>query len=142
MEFISGKSTKTFENGTASKTAKLKIFQIIQKQYTILGISRVSNQVTDKRVRRGFLLFALLFISHFAYILHVANGFMEYVQGICAFFSSVIVFVCFTSKTFRKAKLFESIDNIEKIIDSSEPIFTFIFVDFDKFIDLSKCCRT
>lgn len=105
---------------------KLKIFKTLQKQYANLGISSSSQQTTQKypfneRVIHCFLFFGWLFVSHFVYIFHVANGFMEYVQGICTTCASMIVFVCFTSKVFNETKLFESIANIENLINKSEP---------------------
>lgn len=139
MDMKRKKTPTIIENKCASENAKLKIFNIIQTQYSVLGISRASNQTTDNRVLRGFLLFVWLFISHFAYTFHVANEFMEYVQGVCTTSASAIAFVCFTSRVFTKTTLFESIDSIEKIIETSEPIFKlFSLTSVDKYVELNE----
>lgn len=104
----------------------MKIFQTIQMQYEILGISSTnqSNQryPADKRILHAFLLFGWLFFSHFVYIFHVASNFMEYMEGICTTSASVIIFVCFAVKVFGKPKLFGMIGSIEKMIDTSKAI--------------------
>lgn len=104
----------------------MKIFQTIQMQYDILGITLThqTNQryPSDKRVFHGFLLFGGLFCSHFVYIFHVASSFTEYMDGICTASSSIIIFVFFASKSIGKSKLFKMIDNIEGLIDTSKTI--------------------
>lgn len=105
---------------------KMRFFQTIRKQYAIMGISS-SNQWTpelpfSERVLLGFLLFGCAIISHLVYTFHVADGFIEYVECICTTSASIIVFICFVAIVLRKTKLFETIDNIKKLIDTSETI--------------------
>lgn len=102
----------------------MKVFQTIQKQYAILGINS-SNQFTlqlpiSKRVFFGFSSFFYGIGSQFVYIYFVANGFMEYMDCICSISAAVIMCVCMAAVVFRKAILFECIDDIEKLINTSE----------------------
>lgn len=110
---------------------KIKTFRILHGQYAILGISpsNQSNQKysSDKRVLHGFLLFGWLFVMHFMYIFRVASGFMGYVESICTTSASLIVFVCFSAKVFRRTTLFESIESFERLINTSEPLHSPIF---------------
>lgn len=115
----------------------MKIFQTVRKQYVIVGIN-LSNQWTQKypfskRVLFGFLLFGYLILSQFVYSFHVADGFMEYVECVSSTSAGILVFVCFAAIDFRKTTLFEIIDNIEKLVDTSEPIFHVLIYDEKKF---------
>lgn len=99
--------------------------------YATLGICP-SNQPTQTypfslllRVIFGFLLFGYLIVSQCVYTFYVANGFIEYVECICTTFSSIIVFVFFAAIVFRKTELFEIIENIESLIDTSEPFLNY-----------------
>lgn len=124
---------------------KIKIFQTIQRQYEILGISSTnqSNQKysAEKRVFHGFLLFGCLLASQFVYIFHVASGFMEYVNCTCSIFATSIMFVCFAAIVCRKTTFFESIDNIEKFIKTSESTLNgFIYNFLDEKIKTYSTC--
>lgn len=99
--------------------SKMKIFEILQQNYKLLGIEP-SNQLVNKRVLFAYMFYAYFIASQCAYIFHVANGFMEYVEGICATSSSVIIFICFTAVAFKKTTLFKIIDNAKKLIATSE----------------------
>lgn len=108
----------------------MKIFNKIRKQYAILGICS-SKQLTQKhpfnnRVLVGFLLFGCGAASKFAYIFYTANDFMEYMVWICSTSGAIIVFICYAAIVFKQILLFESIDNMERLIDSSEIQFLLI----------------
>lgn len=112
----------------------MKIFEIVQKQYAIMGISS-SNQMTrklpfNKRIVFGFLLFGCLILSQFVYIYVVVNGFIEYVECICSFISSVIMFVSFAATVFGETTIFECIDNLEILIDTSKTQVARLFIHF------------
>lgn len=103
----------------------MKIFQTLQKQYAMVGISRSSNLSNqnysfNSRTLIGFFIFGWSIFSHFMYIFYVANGFMEYMQGVCTTSASFLIFVGFAAIFFRKATLFKSIVNIEGLIDARE----------------------
>lgn len=105
---------------------KTEIFLTVRMQYTLLGISNAPTQTkrfdsSKKKLVFGFLLFGCNIAAQFVTIFHVASEFMEYVNCISVSSGLVIIFVCFAATVFRKTLLFNSIDSIEKIIDSSEP---------------------
>lgn len=109
----------------------MKIFKEIQRQYAILGI-RSPQQSTQKypvskRALVGFLLFGCNFVSHFVYIFHVANGFLEQMECICATYASILIFVCFATIVFKRTLLFKTIDRIERLVDKSEWWFAIEF---------------
>lgn len=102
----------------------MKIFQTVRRQYAIVGICRPSNQSTQEcpfnnRILFGFLLFGCLILLQFVYILHVANGFMEFMVSACSTSASITMFVCFAAVVYRKSTLFECFDNMKKLINSS-----------------------
>lgn len=106
--------------------SKMKIFQTIQRHYVSLGISSPApssqKNPINTRVFIGFLLFGLNAASQLIYIIYVANDFMGYMEVICASSGSTIIFVCFAAIVHKMTLLFETIDSIEKLIDSREPL--------------------
>lgn len=104
--------------------SKMKIFQTVQEQLAIVGICSSNQSIQklsfNKRIVFGFFVFGCQIVSHFVYTFHVANEFMEYMQCICATSGSILILIGFTAIVFGKAALFESINNIEQVIDSSE----------------------
>lgn len=103
----------------------MKIFQTVRKHYAIMGISSPSDQSASEIVLLGFLIFGCSFASQFMYIFRVASGFMEYMECVSSLSAGGIIFVSFAAIVFRKRTLFESIDNIEKLVDSSKADFVF-----------------
>lgn len=119
---ISARFNETF----SAFNQKMKFFDLVRRHYTILGIS-ATNQSTqryplNKRVLFGLSLFVCSFVSHFVYIFRVASGFMDYMVGICTVSGCTIMFVAFVDICLEKNLLFESFDNVEKLIDTSEPV--------------------
>lgn len=106
----------------------MKIFEIVQRHYVILDVSS-SYQLTEKFALRKIILIYLLFgwiiVSHFVYIFNDASGFIEYMESICATAGCLIIFICFETIIFRKTRVFESIQNIEKLIDTREPFLNY-----------------
>lgn len=109
----------------------MKVFRTIRNKFAFLDICP-SNQSTwqnpfNKRVL-GFILLGGNIVSHVVYIFRVANDFLEFVECLNSTFASIIISVCFVAIVFRKTTLFNSIDNIEKVIDASELVFEWFFV--------------
>lgn len=67
----------------------------------------------------GFFLLVWNIIAQLLFLFYAANDFSEYVNCISATCASAIVIISFTAIAFRKATLFESIEYIEKLIDTS-----------------------
>lgn len=120
----------------------MKIFQTIQTQYSILGVCP-PNQSTQKfsviwRYLVGFSLFVYLILSQFLYMVHVASGFMEYVQLICAISGTLLLFFGLAAIGFRKSTLFEIIDRIEKLIATSETTINHLFFEFNFILRIKR----
>lgn len=108
---------------------KIKIFRTVREHYAIVGISptivNLSRRLPfNERVLLGFLSFVCTTVSQFVYLLHIASNFMEYMECACSLSGTIIIFVCFMAIVCRKTTLFESLDDIEKLIDSSESFWT------------------
>lgn len=111
---------------------KMKIFQIIQRHFAILGISPSSNRSSQTysfngRILFGFLLYVYLIPSQFLYIFRVANGFIDYVDCICSTSASILMLVGFAAMVFQKQTLFECIDKMEKQVNTSKMFSCFKF---------------
>lgn len=102
----------------------MKIFQFLQTQYAILGVGAPAQQSTKsslfyKRVVCSVLL-CVTIVSQFLYIFYVAAGFMENMECICSTSASFILLVWFVAIVHKNHALFDIIDTIEKLIDTSK----------------------
>lgn len=107
-----------------SSKRKMKIFHTIQAQYAILGISP-PNQSNENcsfngRIFFGFSVFGCLLLSQFIYLFSFTNDFMSYMNCISSILGSILIFVCFARVVFRATALFKTIDNAEKLIETSQ----------------------
>lgn len=103
----------------------MKVFQFLQKQFAFVGITISSKQSTifntfNGRVAFGFILNGCAIVEQSMYVIHVANGFMEYMECINSASGTIIIFVWYAAIALKKATLFEIIDKFEKLIDTSE----------------------
>lgn len=125
MNWLIQHEIPTSENENSS-TNKLKIFQIIQRHYAILGISSTNQSAQElpfnRRVLIGFLFFGCIFTLQFVYSFQVASDFMEYTECICATSGNILIFVCFMTIVVGNTTLFECIDILEQLIDTSKTI--------------------
>lgn len=117
----------------------MKIYHTIRKHYEMLGIapSQQSTQghAFNTKILCGFLLFGCSMASRFIYIFYVASGFMEYVQCICVTSASIITFTCFSATVFKMTDIFEKLDDIEQLIETSKFLNNKIY----NFVDEKKC---
>lgn len=101
----------------------MKIFQTIQKKYAIVGI-RSSNQSTQKCPfdKKSLLIFMMIvsLISQFMFILVVASSFMEYSECISVLSGAILISIGSITMIFKTTALFECIDKMEKLIDTSK----------------------
>lgn len=114
-------TTWRFEN--IHNFAKMKLFQITQKNLAILGIDR--NQSTQKhpfngRILLGFFLFGLFIILTSTFFFHEASSFREYTETIYTLSGTIACTVAFTSTIFKMKMLFNFIAMSENIVDISK----------------------
>lgn len=100
--------------------SKMNIFEVVQRYYATLGITS-SNQLTNNgKIFAGFLVFGWCIALHAMYMFRVANDFIEYVECSCSLSANIIIFVSFLAVIFRRTSLFQIINNIRKLIDTSK----------------------
>lgn len=101
----------------------MKVFETVRTQYMVMGISPTNQP--DRRCPFNERIFAISVsigcsvISQLWYI-HKANSFVDRMECIGSLSAGIIVFSSFAAIVFRKTKLFKSVGDIEKLIDSSE----------------------
>lgn len=104
--------------------------------YVLMFIAPIDQHLFIRRNLDRSVWFSTIFgwmiVSQFVYMFRVASGFLEYMVCICSISASLIVFVSFAAIAYRRATLFESIDEIEKLIDSSKSHFRIIAYHFFK----------
>lgn len=100
---------------------KMKIFRIVRKQFAILSITPPKSQKFsfDGKLCYGYVSIGCNFISQLVYTIYVADGFMEIMESVCSTSGMVIQFVCFATIASKRALLFQTIENIENLIDTS-----------------------
>lgn len=102
----------------------MKILRLVQKHFAALDIGPSNHSAQkypfNKRILFGFILLGYLIVSQFVYIFHVANGFKEYIECVCSILASITAFVSLPIIVYRETELFESINRMEKLIDTSK----------------------
>lgn len=117
------------ESGTHPKpkpklrTPKLKIFQLIQKNFAIVGID--PNLVTqpypvNSKILLGFLILTASVICNLMYTLREATTYAEYSHSIYMFSFAVAIFVALVIILLNAKKLFSFINDCESLLNSGE----------------------
>lgn len=101
----------------------MKIFQTIQKNFAMLGIS--ANQTRERssinfKNSIAFVLILLNFCSQFINLIFLADNFEEYTICIYAFFTVMMFEMEFGIHVWKMTKLFKFIENFQRLIESSE----------------------
>lgn len=102
----------------------MKLFQAIQKNLEIIGISSIVSGQTfyNRKVLLYLLLCGSLIVMNCIFLVHVAETFKEYTDSIYITSVSIALFVSVSFVIRRMANLFEFLDSLEKIINDSEYI--------------------
>lgn len=119
----------------------MKIFVTMQRKLLVwgIGLSRQSSEQDpfNGRAFFGLPLFGGSTVSQLVCIFHVASGFMEYMECICATLATVLIFGCFMVIVFNRTVLFECIERIEELIKTrkmieqiSDKFITILSMDF------------
>lgn len=102
---------------------KIQLFQMIQRNLAKLGISSNCFNQFDRNLSLASLSYGLNVISNGIFLLHETNNFREFTNSFNATYSVVSVVACFVIVIYKVIKLFEFIENCEKIIDKREKDF-------------------
>lgn len=102
---------------------KLKIFQLIKRNFAILGISSNSlnkKYLLNKNVLTASLFYGLNFTLNAIFLFCKANNFQEYTDSIYVTTAVLTIFVCYVITIFKVTNIFEFIEHCETIVDESE----------------------
>ena len=97
----------------------MKLYQIVQKNFALLGISPNQSRCNQKSVFIFFIL-SLAITLGAVFIFFKANTFLEYTQNIYITITFFGMYISFLAILFQKGELFELIDYMEKNADESE----------------------
>lgn len=101
----------------------MKLFQTIQRKFAILGISpdqSIQNCPFNQEIILVYIIYGSACIMSNVYLFHEAQNFEEYTNNIYITTAATMLLFFFTIIINKMANLFEFIDNVEKLIDSSE----------------------
>lgn len=96
----------------------MKLFQIIQKNFALLGIS--SNQsLCNRQSVVAFSIYGFASIFSSAFLFFKANTFLEYTMNVFVTTTIFAIWIAFTVILFKKQNLFQLIDEFERLFDKS-----------------------
>lgn len=110
------------KNSTVILQVKMEIFILIKKYLVEMGIdSHQSSQMHSFNAKNCTMIIMsiLCMTTNIVYIIHDAT-FEEYVDVIYAFSTSAICFAVYNIMIWKKARIFETINGFEKLINNSE----------------------
>lgn len=103
-------------------TRKMKIIQVVQENFSYLGISwyySIRKYPINERNIPAFLIISTITAMDFLYLFRVANTFQEYADSVylCALMIDVLaIFLCVS---WRMRMLFDSLNQMEKFANES-----------------------
>lgn len=114
----------------------MKIFQTVQANYKLLGISPTQSShhfPYNPKIFLSFVNFGLSMASYIMYLIQVAENFKEYIECVTTLSALFIIVVCYGAVVFNIKGTFENIDGMEKVIKmrKSIPINSFYYEDFE-----------
>lgn len=101
----------------------MKILRIAKKKLAILGITlnqSLESHPFNRKISMGSFIFGFSIFSHFAFLLHLADTFMEYTESVYMTCTTISIAVSFLSTIFQMRKSFEIIVGLEKIVKMSK----------------------
>lgn len=110
-------------NESVKHRQKMKIFQVLQQNFAILGID--SSQSSRKnplnaKIFISLFMYGIFIVLSVFYILNEANNFEEYTTGIYSTASIVLTNICYVIITCTMANCFKFIDFLEITLNESE----------------------
>lgn len=99
----------------------MKTFQTVRASFAFLGLD--PEQLTfpyNSRLLLAFIIGGLNITLGFSYIFWVASSLIEYVECINTTFGSICAWIGIGPFVFLTPKIFENMDRVERMIESSE----------------------
>lgn len=128
-------------------TAKMKLLQSVQKSFRLVGIN-AENQKNhkdphDRKVLLVFSIFLLNLVFNVVYLIHEAKDFKAILQACYMIISAIYDFTLYALLVWKTVEWIQLVDNIEKLVNQSEPIlntvlcflFVFLCASISKHID-------
>lgn len=114
------------------------IFQLIQKNLSILGISRTRSVGSfRKKMLIGCLLLGIHISLRLKFLFGVANSFQQYAESIFMSSGVVVIFWCYACLICKREELFEFIDKCDELIIQFEECKFHLFFIFP--VEFTAC---
>ena len=97
----------------------MKIYQIVQKNFEILGISP-NKSYWNKKSAKSFFIFNLVLISSILFLVLKANTFLEYTMNIYITTVVFAMWIGFIAMLFQKENIFQMMIRFEEFLNKSE----------------------
>lgn len=101
----------------------MKILLKSQAYFAILGLSSDESKQEfhlNHKILLGLILIGYSLTACVLYLVYVANSFDKYIECICTIVAIFVIGTSFVSVVFGMNILYECIDNIENLIDTSK----------------------
>lgn len=105
----------------------MKILQTAEKILSTLGITAsqsLGKHLLNRKILMGFITLAISIFSQFAFLLCVANTFMDYAEFAYLATTTASIFACFSRTIFDMQRLFDMIVDFERIVAKSKSILS------------------
>lgn len=103
---------------------KMKLFQSTQKYFMYIGITSYQSikihPILNARTLICICLLILNIITHAAYFIFLANNFEEHTNCVLTISTGFAIVILFASNIWNMKKIFETIENIEDLIQKSK----------------------
>lgn len=99
---------------------KMKLFQVTQQSLADLGITpaqSVQKNPFNQKILTTYFWYLLSFMFFCVYVFYLANNFREYTTSIYMTAVTFVALLNYTISVFRSLKIFELIQNFEKIFE-------------------------
>lgn len=99
---------------------KMKLFQLIQKNLSTLGIDSHQSKCSWRKLMMTWLIFGLTITSSVLFLIFKAKTFEEFTNNIYITSGDSMLCIDFAIVVFKREKLFKLINDFEKFVNISE----------------------
>lgn len=98
----------------------MKLFHIIQKNHSIVGISSNQTHAVNGNIVVTFFVYGLGFTLSAIFLFHEANNFVEYANNMFLTTGLAMIIIVYAIFIFKMSKVFELISDYEIVVGQSK----------------------
>lgn len=110
---------------THRSPSKMKIFEIVRKNYAYLGITStqsIQSHRFNQQITAALIIIGIATFLHVMHIIHVANNLKEYIESVTTTCGSSIISISFLTIVFKMETVFDCITSFESLVSMRKQI--------------------